>query len=306
MTIRVRGIVASILLVAFMFMSIGVFLPRKAMGHQNRGRFTTTKDEDVDFRLLIGVMSRSWSLARRQIIRNAYRQFPSNLPVDVVFIQANTASFNENNNDRVMAMHQIAMTWENDTFHDILHLNCTENLVEGKTYEYLRKVGSERSTKYTHVMKTDDDSFVNIPGIPILYNSNVALLQVVYEHRKQKGFYWGTTWQDGRWPAEMWGSGYILSMDLVKWISVSDIPARDQVGYEDLKVIEWMIEGEIEYHRFVNITAFGGYPWPELGDYEYKQENEVRPFDRWTLVTHPLKEDFMWIETANWYLDLKW
>ena len=172
MTVRVRGIVASMLLVVFVFMSIGVFLPRKAVGHQNLGRFTTTKDEDVDFRLLIGVMSPSWSLARRQIIRNAYRQFPSNLPVDVVFVQANTASFNENNNDRVMAMHQIAMTWENDTFHDILHLDCAENLVEGKTYEYLRKVGSERSTKYTHVMKTDDDSFVNIPGIPIPYNAD--------------------------------------------------------------------------------------------------------------------------------------
>ena len=104
----------------------------------------------------------------------------------------------------------------------------------------------------------------------------------------------------------MWGSGYILGMDLVKWISESEIPPRDQVGYEDLKVLEWMIEGNVDYHRFINITAFAGYPWPELGDYEYKQENEVRAFDRWTLVTHPLKEDFMWIETATWYLGLEW
>jgi len=95
-------------------------------------------------------------------------------------------------------------------------------------------------------------------------------------------------------------------MDLVKWISESDIPPRDQVGHEDLKVIEWMIEGVVDYHRFINITAFAGYPWPELGDYEYKQENEITPFNRWTLVTHPLKEDFMWIETAEWYLDLEW
>lgn len=57
-----------------------------------------------------------------------------------------------------------ALQWENDTFHDILHVGCKENLVEGKTYEYFKKVGLEFSSRYTHVMKTDDDSFVNIPG----------------------------------------------------------------------------------------------------------------------------------------------
>jgi len=191
MAVRVRGVVASILLIAFVFMSIGALLPQKTIGHQNREKlfsfvgWANTAHPSIppvpaympmvmgsDFRLLIGVMSPSWSSARRQIIRNAYHHFSSNLPVDVVFVQANTASINEKNSDRVMGMNQVAMTWENDTFHDILHLDCTENLVEGKTYEYLRKVGSEWSTRYTHVMKTDDDSFVNIPGTSIACNAN--------------------------------------------------------------------------------------------------------------------------------------
>jgi hypothetical protein len=157
----------AVLLVAFVFMSIGVL---RHVSETNRllsfvgwTEPKATKGSS-DFRLLIGVMSPSWSSARRQIIRNAYRQFPKDLPVDVVFVQANAPSFNEKNKDRVMGMYKVAMTWENNTFHDILHLNCAENLVEGKTYEYLRKVGSELSTNYTHVMKTDDDSFVNIPG----------------------------------------------------------------------------------------------------------------------------------------------
>lgn len=104
----------------------------------------------------------------------------------------------------------------------------------------------------------------------------------------------------------MWGSGYILGMDLVKWISTSEIPVNNTVGYEDLQVTEWLIDGGLDDNFVVNNTAFAGYPWPELGDHQYKQENEIRPFDRWSLVTHPLKEDFMWIDTAEYYLHLEW
>jgi hypothetical protein len=104
----------------------------------------------------------------------------------------------------------------------------------------------------------------------------------------------------------MWGSGYLLSMDLVKWISTSEIPLNNTIGLEDLQVAEWLVDGGLHDNAVNNFTAFGGYPWPELGDHAYKQENEIRPFDRWTLVTHPLKENFMWIDTANWYLNLRW
>ena len=61
-------------------------------------------------------------------------------------------------------MQRTAMTWENNTSHYIMHVNCIENLEYGKTYEYLKKAGDELGHVYTHVMKTDDDSFVNIPG----------------------------------------------------------------------------------------------------------------------------------------------
>lgn len=77
-------------------------------------------------------------------------------------------------------------------------------------------------------------------------------------------------------------------------------------GDQDSHIVELLHQG----HRFdndvVNRTAFAGYPWPELGDMEYHQENTVRPFDRWTIVTSPLREVFMWVETAQYYLDLDW
>jgi hypothetical protein len=266
----------------------------------------TPPQQPDDIRLLIGIMSPFWSSARRQIIRNAYSRFPKGLPVDVVFVEGNLTSDNERNHEKVLDMQRTAVSWENNTFHDIMHLNCTENLEYGKTYEYLKKAGLEFGNKYTHVMKTDDDSFVNIPGISLRF-VNTALVEVLRANKDQEHFYWGTTWREpDRQHLEMWGSGYVLSMDLIKWISTSDIPPRNTWGYEDLQVAIWLIDGGLDDNFVVNRTAFAGYPWPDMGDYSYKQENDVRPFDRWTLVTHPLKEDFMWVDTAEYYVNLEW
>lgn len=124
-----------------------------------------TKSLD-DIRLLIGVMSPFWTSAKRQIIRNAYNRFPRNLPVDVVFVQGNLTNENPLNYDKVLEMQHTAVKWENETHGDMMLLDCVENLEEGKTYEFLSKVGREFSDIYTHVMKADDDSFINIPGIP--------------------------------------------------------------------------------------------------------------------------------------------
>lgn len=372
MAIRVKGIVALILCLTFIFLTINAFLPREQESHfsvvqgeegslddfkaddlptggrngllsfmnhpdeQAPGPATSEWDVDPriqstqhstyeivnesssehpnstsrndDFRLLIGVMSPQWSSSRRYFIRHAYAQFPQNLPVDVVFVQGDAPTWNPINADKVAAAHRTQMLWENNTYHDIMHLDCEENLEEGKTYEYFKKVGLEFSHKYTHVMKTDDDSFVNIPGISNFANLSLisALVQVIQEHKDEEHFYWGTTYKDVSWPSEMWGSGYILSMDIVKWISTSEIPISNQVGLEDLQVMEWIVDGRFDDHFVINSTAFAGYPWPEIGDRESKLENEIRPFERWTLVTHPLKEDFMWIDTAEYYLSLEW
>jgi hypothetical protein len=131
-------------------------------------------------------------------------------------------------------------------------------------------------------------------------------VQVIREQSRQRHLYWGTTYNPPKELSEMWGSGYILGMDLVTWISESEIPPQNLYGPEDWKVVEWLDEGNMLDNVVVNYTAFAGYPWPELGDHMYRQENEVRPFERWILVTHPLKEDFMWAETAEYYLGLEW
>jgi hypothetical protein len=120
-----------------------------------------------DFRVLIGVMSPFAAGARRQMIRHAYWHFP-HLPVDVVFVQANLPTFNSLNAQRILDGQRNITLWENGTFGDIMHLDCTEVLEDGISYEYFRKVGLDLGKRYTHVMKTDENTFINIPGtIPL-------------------------------------------------------------------------------------------------------------------------------------------
>jgi hypothetical protein len=96
-------------------------------------------------------------------------------------------------------------------------------------------------------------------------------------------------------------------MDQVTFLATSTIiPPNPGSGDQDSHIVEWLRRGHQFDNAVVNRTAFAGYPWPELGDREYNQENTVRPFDRWTIVTSPLREAFMWVETAQYYLGLDW
>jgi hypothetical protein len=141
-------------------------------------------------------------------------------------------------------------------------------------------------------------------------------VEVIRQHKDEKHFYWGTSYRTNEAPydriddvgrSEFWGSGYILSMDIVEWISTSDIPREKQFGLaEDWEVFSWIREGGLDDNYVMNRTAFSEYPFPELVDVEYALWNDVYPFDRWILVTHPLKTDWMWVEVAQYYLSLHW
>jgi hypothetical protein len=124
----------------------------------------------------------------------------------------------------------------------------------------------------------------------------------------QRHLYWGTTYtEEDTWRArELWGSGYVLTMDLVHWIATSKIPLQKVNGLEDLCTYNWLVQGNLVDNMIINRTAFAGYPWPELGEKMYKEENGNGPFQRWNLVTHPLKEDFMFVDTADFYVNLEW
>ena len=141
-------------------------------------------------------------------------------------------------------------------------------------------------------------------------------MEVIRQQKDEKHLYWGTSYRPNEAPldrideagrSELWGSGYVLSMDLVEWISTSDIPREMQYGQpEDWEVFSWLREGRMDDNYVMNKTAFSEYPYPDLADVAYALWNDVHPFDKWIIVTHPLKADWMWVEAAQYYLSLHW
>ena len=98
-----------------------------------------------------------------------------------------------------------------------------------------------------------------------------------------------------------------MSWDIVEWIATSEIPPQNLDGLpEDWEVFAWLMEGGLDDNYVLNRTAFSEYPYPELADKEYELWNDVHPFGRWIIVTHPLKYDWMFVETAEYYLGLEW
>jgi hypothetical protein len=92
--------------------------------------------------------------------------------VDVIFVEGNVNT--PVNPGKAQAAQHTIIQWENSSFHDIIHLDFQENLNGGMALEFLKLVGREFGDKYTHVMKTDDEAFVNIPGIPSSFPSDFS------------------------------------------------------------------------------------------------------------------------------------
>ena len=63
------------------------------------------------------------------------------------------------------------LLWERDRFQDLQILNVTENMNEGKSYEYFadlaRNFPADDPTRrpWDYAMKADDDSLINIPEL---------------------------------------------------------------------------------------------------------------------------------------------
>jgi hypothetical protein len=145
----------------------------------------------------------------------------------------------------------------------------------------------------------------------------LALVEVIKSQEKQEHLYWGTTYRtkddvtwgrvDAKGRTELWGSGYVLGMDVVEWIATSDVPKRNLKGLpEDWEVFSWLMLAKMDDNYVKNRSAFSEYPYPELADVEYRLWNPIQPFGRWILVTHPLKYEWMFIETSEYYLSLEW
>ncbi|KAF8657778.1 hypothetical protein HU200_059938 [Digitaria exilis] len=227
-----------------------------------------------EFSLLVGVLTMPSRRERRDIVRMAYALQPSasNARVDVRFVFCNVT-------DPVEAA---LVAVEARRHGDILVLNCTENMNDGKTHEYLSSVPRRfASAPYDYVMKTDDDTYLR-----------VAALAEELRGKPREDVYLGHGFAVGDDPMQfMHGMGYVVSWDVARWVSENEEILRhnDTHGPEDLLVGKWLNIGGKGKNRY-SLK-------PRMYDLGWFMDN-FRPD---TIAVHMLKDNRRWAATFRYF-----
>ncbi|KAJ4781503.1 Hexosyltransferase [Rhynchospora pubera] len=229
------------------------------------------------FSLLIGILTRADLHSQRHFLRLVYgaQRTPPNVKIHVKFVFC-----------RLTKVEQRALiALEILRFDDIIILNCTENMNFGKTYAFFSSLPKILPQQYDYVMKADDDVFIRLEG-----------LSRSLKKLKRRDLYYGfvlpcTSYNP--YSGYMAGMGFILSWDLVQWISVSDIPAQNQVGPEDKLVGQWLSMGNKGKNRVTEKP--GMYDFPGTNG---RCSHELIPE---TVAVHRLKRWDRWLQVLTFF-----
>lgn len=112
----------------------------------------------IQFSLLIGILTRPDKYDRRHFLRLVYGIQSSPIAnIDVKFILCNLTK----------AEQKVFIALEILRFNDIIILNCTENMNNGKTYSYFSSLPHILSHPYDYVMKADDDVYMRLAPLAL-------------------------------------------------------------------------------------------------------------------------------------------
>ncbi|XP_010914303.1 beta-1,3-galactosyltransferase pvg3-like [Elaeis guineensis] len=247
--------------------------------------FTHAVTPQPDFRLLIGILTLPDLYERRHLLRLVYSLQPKHprAHIDIRFVFCNLTKEEQ----RVLVALEIMR------YNDIIILNCTENMNSGKTYTYFSTLpklcdgthGHDRP--YDYVMKADDDSYL------ILDNLAESL-----RNKSRVDMYYGCVLPcDSMDPFHdyMSGMGYILSWDLVEWISTSEIARKHTVGVEDLVTAKWLRDGNKAKNRYTGKPAM--YDHPDTQPRTSCQHEFVPD----TVLVHKVKSNLKWATMLKYF-----
>ncbi|CAL9778873.1 unnamed protein product [Musa acuminata subsp. burmannicoides] len=169
--------------------------------------FTEPVTVEPDFRRLLDVLTRADLYERRHLLRLVY-SLQTNLTahIDVRLVLCNLTKEEQ----RVLVAMEIMR------YDDIIILNCTENMNEGKTYAYfasLPKLFDGDRPPYDFVVKADDVIYFRLP----------KLIESLKKMPAEGGLSYGFVIPcDSMDPFHeyMPGMGYLLSWDSMEWISM--------------------------------------------------------------------------------------
>lgn len=233
---------AIILLIFIFFFSISLKSPGVTL--RNNGIIVQdTAHSDANFSLMIGILTRADTYDRRHFLRLLYGIQSSPIAkIDVKFVFCKLTKPEQ----------RILVALEIMRFNDIIILNCSENMNNGKTYSYFSSLPRILSQRYDYVMKADDDVYLRLEPL-------ASSLQPLPRSDLYYGFVIPCPSMNP-FMHYMSGMGFVLSWDLVQWISVSDIPVNDTYGPEDRQVGKWLDNGKKAKNRFSTKPAMYDYP----------------------------------------------
>jgi Galactosyltransferase len=140
---------------------------------------------------------------------------PITADVDIRFVFCNLATREQ----------QVFIALEIMRFNDIIIMNCTENMNNGKTYQFLSGVPELFSDRpYDYVMKADDDAYIRLDSLveSLKDKSRVDMYYGLVMPCDKENFF--------PFPPFMSGMGYVLSWDLIEWMAQSDFRRDDTEG----------------------------------------------------------------------------
>ncbi|XP_073010921.1 beta-1,3-galactosyltransferase pvg3-like [Typha latifolia] len=242
-----------------------------------RAAFTDLISVKPDVRLLVGVLTLPENYARRNLVRLAYAHQPNHTGhVDVRFVFCNLPTEEQ----RVLVALEIM------EYNDIIVLNCTENMDNGKTYTFFSSLPMISDVPYDYVMKTDDDTYVrlrnlvdalkSLPRENLYFGLMVPCLGISTKYNYMSGL------------------GYIVSWDLVEWIATSELARTHTTGPEDLVTGKWFKDGGRAVHMYDATPAM--YDYFELPYTCFRHE-----FVPETIAVHKLKSNERWARTLKYF-----
>lgn len=231
-----------------------------------------------NFSILMGVFSTAARVERRNVIRLAYGvQSTEVAEVTVRFIVGRPKTQAE----------RLQLGLEALQYRDVIVLDVEENMNKGKTWRFFSTVAA-MGVRFDYVMKVDDDSYVRVDNLAAsLAPEPRADLYLGYvlpceNHDPYRGY--------------MAGMGYVLTWDLVEWLSQSPTVRHTTGGYsEDRMTGHWLDQGGKAKHRVSKKPLFYDHPAYTGSD---RCSHALVPE---TILIHQVKTTERWMDVLQYF-----
>lgn len=240
---------------------------------------TSSSSSPKNFSILMGVFSTASRIERRNLIRMAYGVQSEDHAAEVTirFIVGRPRTQAE----------RLQLGLESLQYRDIVVLDTPENMNQGKTWRFFATIAA-MGVRFDYVMKVDDDSYVRIANLA------ASLYQ-----EPRSDLYYGYILpceNEDPYAGYMAGMGYVITWDLVLWISESDVVREQTGGYsEDRMTGDWLYKGGKAKNRVSKKPLFYDHPAYVGAD------RCTHPLVPETILIHQVKTTERWMDVLNYF-----